>query len=283
MGVIMRFIALLFLVFSFSAHADNVILMIGDGMGKNHIKCVGNEHDLFLKTITPKGEIKTYSANNEVTDSAASATAYSCGIKTNNGYLGLSPAQEKCETLAEMSVQNNHLTFIRTSDKISGATPAAFYAHQKSRHNTIGILSDLKKAKEKMNIKAVKNIDSETKELLSKLQNEQKPFFIMIEESETDKQSHLNNYQKMKEALIRFDNAIQTAYNFVQTRNDTTLIVLADHETGGLTDKCQYTKNNHSAENVYYYVLGPKKDLFNEQVLENTAIHHKIKNILFQK
>ena len=279
----MRFITLLLLFFSFSAHADNVILMIGDGMGKNHIRCVSKEHHLFLKTLNPKGEIKTYSANNEITDSAASATTYSCGIKTNNGYLGLSPNQEKCETLAEMSIKNNFLTFIRTTDKITGATPSAFYAHQKSRHNTIGILSDLKTAKEKMDIKAVKNIDTETKELLSKLKNEQQPFFIMIEESETDKQSHLNNYQKMKEALIRFDNAIQTAYNFVQTRNDTTLIVLADHETGGLTSDCEYTKNNHTGENVYYYTFGSKNDLFNEPILENTSIHHKIKNILFQK
>lgn len=45
----------------------------------------------------------TYSANNEVTDSAAGATALATGHKTNNGYLSISPSGEKLTTILELA------------------------------------------------------------------------------------------------------------------------------------------------------------------------------------
>lgn len=262
--------------------ADNVILMIGDGMGKNHIHCTDKNTPLFLKTLTPKGELKTHSANDPITDSAAGATAYSCGIKTNNKYLGISPEKKPCKTLAEMSAEKGYLTLIRTTDKISGATPSAFYAHTDSRYNTKKIEQDFAVASKKMDIQSVKLIDQEMKEVLNTLKNTDKPFFVMIEESEIDKQSHLNNFQNMTEALVRFDNAIKQAIEFAKEDQKTTVIILADHETGGLTNECAYTKNNHTGANVFYFAEGQHAHLFTEPVLENTSVHHKIKKILFQ-
>ncbi len=269
------------LVFSSLAHADNVILMIGDGMGKNHIACASQEADLFLETLTPQGEIQTHSANNPITDSAAGATAYSCGLKTNNTFLGLTPDKKECKTLAEMSVENGFSTIIRTTDVLTGATPSAFYAHIDSRYKTKEITHALTQAQQTMDIKSVTHIDTEIQNVLDKLKTQNKPFFMLVEESEIDKQSHKNNYDKMKEALVRFDNAIKKAIEFANIDKKTTVIILADHETGGLTNACEYTKDNHTGANVSYYVEGQHKNLFNESILQNTDIHHKIKAILF--
>lgn len=266
---------------SITALADNVILMIGDGMGKNHISCVENQNNLFLKTLTPKGEIKTHSASHKITDSAASATAYSCGEKTTNSFLGMLPSKEHCKTLAEISVEKGFTTILRTTDVVTGATPSAFYAHVDSRYKTKEIEKYLTTASKKMDIKSVKHIDTEVELILKSLQTSEKPFFVMIEESEIDKQSHHNNFNKMKEALIRFDKAIEKVVNFAKTNKNTTVIILADHETGGLTNECKYTKNNHTATNVSYYVEGKSAHMFDKLVLENTEIHHKIKEILF--
>ena len=279
----MRIFLFLLCFFSLTpVFADNVILMIGDGMGKNHISCTAKTHPLFLERNKPVGEIQTYSANNAITDSAAGATAYACGIKTNNKFLGITPQKEACKTLAEESYERGYTPLIITTDILTGATPSAFYAHIDSRYKTKEIEQMLAKAQEKIFIKSVQYIDKETKEILSTLSTSSTPFFMMIEESEIDKQSHNNNYQKMQEALIRFDNAVQTAVNFANKRKDTTVIIVADHETGGLTDSCQFTKDNHTGENVYYYVFGQHKNLFTEPVLQNTDIHHKIKEILFK-
>ena len=276
------FLLTLLLTNATPALANNVILMIGDGMGKNHIHCTQKNNSLFLKTLTPKGEIKTHSANNSITDSAASATAYSCGTKTNNSYLGLTPDKKPCKTLAEMSVDAGYFTLIRTTDKIFGATPSAFYAHTDSRHDTKKIEQDFSIASKKMNIQSVQYIDQEMKVVLNTLKNENKPFFVMIEESEIDKQSHLNNFQKMSEALIRFDKAIEQSIEFAKEDQKTTVIILADHETGGLTNECTYTKKHHTQNNVFYFAEGQHANLFNEAILDNTDIHHKIKQILFQ-
>lgn len=277
----MRFFLFLLCFISITAQADNVILMIGDGMGKNHISCTSQKHNLFLQTLKPKGEIKTNSADNIITDSAASATAYACGIKTNNGFLGLTPSKEKCETLAETSITKGYKSFIRTTDKITGATPSAFYAHQDSRYKIQEILKDLEKAQKQMDIKSVQEIDKETNLLLSSLKTEQIPFFIMIEESEIDKQSHLNDYENMSKALVRFDKAVESASKFTLNRKDTTLIILADHETGGLNDSCLYTSDYHTAQNVSYYVIGKHADSFTKKIMDNTEIYKKIKEILF--
>lgn len=263
--------------------ADNVILMIGDGMGKNHIQCTNQKKNLFLSTLTPKGEIKTYSENNPITDSAASATAYACGIKTNNNYLAMNSNKEPCETLAEMSAQKGYLTLIRTTDKVTGATPSAFYAHTDSRYNTKKIEQDFSIASKKMNIQSVQHIDEEVEKVLNTLKKQEKPFFMIVEESEIDKQSHHNNLEKMQEALVRFDKAIQKAIEFAKHNKKTTVIILADHETGGLTNTCTYTKKNHSDANVFYFVEGQHASLFNEPILENNAIHHKMKRILFNQ
>lgn len=40
--------ALFFILFSGPAAADNVILMLADGMGFNHVSCAGKEKDLFF-------------------------------------------------------------------------------------------------------------------------------------------------------------------------------------------------------------------------------------------
>ena len=79
-----------------------------------------------------------------------------------------------------------------------------------------------------------------------------------------------------------FDNAVKEAYSFAQQNKNTTVIVLADHETGGLNGDCVYTSNNHTDTPILYYAFGQHASLFTEPVLDNTKINHKIKSILAQ-
>lgn len=65
---------------------------------------------------------------------------------------------------------------------------------------------------------------------------DEKPFFIMCEGGEIDWCAHENQTMSMIDAIFRFDEAIQVAYDFYLKHKDETLIVItADHETGGLT------------------------------------------------
>lgn len=262
--------------------ANNVILMIGDGMGANQIMCTQKENDLFLNKLPRKGWVKTHSASHPVTDSAASATAYSCGIKTTNKYLAMNVDQKPCKTIAEQAVEKGYFVGIRSTDMSTGATPSAFYAHNPNRRDAAGIEKDKQKAMQQMDIQVpVLKISEATVEILAKAKKSKKPFFIMIEGALIDVKSHENNLRDMQLELVDFDKAVQTAATFVQENPNTTLIITADHETGGLTQNCAFTTHEHTSTDVPYYTVGDQQGVLVDESIDNTSIYHGIKDILF--
>jgi len=124
--------------------AKNVILMIGDGMGTSQIYAglVANKGKLYLEYLPNIGFIKTYSADEMITDSAAGATAFATGKKTNNGMLGMTPDNQPVPTITNLVEQRGLSTGLVATSTITHATPAAFVAHEFSRHYYEQIASD---------------------------------------------------------------------------------------------------------------------------------------------
>ncbi len=120
----------------------NVILCIGDGMGFEHValsRHAGNAPQLWMETLPVTGEIETGSANKKVTDSAAAGTAMACGIKTNNGMIGMTPDEVQYHSILELLAQDGWKTGLVATSQITHATPASFSAHITSRSNQKGI------------------------------------------------------------------------------------------------------------------------------------------------
>jgi len=68
-------------------------------------------------------------------------------------------------------------------------------------------------------------------------------FFMMVEGGRIDWASHQNDVATMVNELLEFDNAIGVAYEFYKKHPDETLIVVVgDHETGGLSFGSHYLK-----------------------------------------
>lgn len=119
----------------------NIIFIIGDGMGLGaqryaSLHAHGEVGKLVMEQMPVTGLALTYSANSDVTDSAASGTALSAGYKTNNGMIGVAPDHKKHRSIAEAAKASGRSVGIMTSDALTGATPAVFYAHVKSRRMT---------------------------------------------------------------------------------------------------------------------------------------------------
>jgi len=123
----------------------NIILMIGDGMGLNQITAglYSNNNTLNLERIKTIGLHKSYSDDNLVTDSAAGATAFSAGIKTYNGAIGVDSDTNRVETILEEAEAKGLATGLVASSTIVHATPASFFAHNKSRNNYEEIAAEL--------------------------------------------------------------------------------------------------------------------------------------------
>ena len=126
----------------------NVIFMIGDGMGYNHIKMAEEQGYEILMDDAPDlfGWSRTRSASSDVTDSAAGATALACGVRTDNDMLGVFHSKLKREfvqprSLTENAILHGMKTGIVTTDQTNGATPSGFSVHTLSRSNTDDIVS----------------------------------------------------------------------------------------------------------------------------------------------
>lgn len=139
------------LTLSAQGKAKYVFYFIGDGMGVNQV----NAAETYLGALQGRigiqllcfpsfpysAFVNTQSATNGVTDSAAGGTALACGQKTKNGTLGmLKDLTTSVSSIADWARNSGAAVGITTSVAIDHATPAAFYAHVKERHEqyTIG-------------------------------------------------------------------------------------------------------------------------------------------------
>uniref|UniRef100_A0A8C6V2X4 Alkaline phosphatase n=1 Tax=Neogobius melanostomus TaxID=47308 RepID=A0A8C6V2X4_9GOBI len=130
--------------------AKNLILFLGDGMGVPTVTAArilkgqlngqsGEETVLEMDKFPFVSLAKTYNTNAQVPDSAGTATAYLCGVKANEGTVGVSAAavRSQCNT-----TQGNEVTSILqwakdagksvgivTTTRVNHATPSAAYAH----------------------------------------------------------------------------------------------------------------------------------------------------------
>ena len=119
----------------------NVVIMIGDGMGFNHLYSTQDTYGISLEMLTRteyQGESRTRSASALVTDSAAGGSALSMGLRTMNGYIGVYPTDPLAfvaapASITEVAVKYGKSTGVVTSDSIMGATPAAFSSHVRDR------------------------------------------------------------------------------------------------------------------------------------------------------
>ncbi len=134
--------------------AKYVFLFIGDGMGASQVAVtesylsycegkLGGEQLTFTK-FPVLGMCTTYSANSLITDSAASGTAIATGYKTNNGFLGMDPQGLPVNSVAKILKDDyGYQVGIFSSVPLNHATPAAFYAHVKSRGNYYTITTQI--------------------------------------------------------------------------------------------------------------------------------------------
>lgn len=133
------------LVLAQTPRPKNIILMIGDGMGVAQLTA-GRTHkgSLELEKFTSGGLSVTHAAGDDyITDSAAGATAYACGIKTNNGMIAVAPDGTRVRTLAELAKEKGKKAGIVAACSITHATPASFLAHVPSRGSQFEIADQI--------------------------------------------------------------------------------------------------------------------------------------------
>lgn len=65
------------------------------------------------------------------------------------------------------------------------------------------------------------------------LSKDEDGFFLMVEGGQIDWAGHANDAGTLLHEMLKFDEAIQAVHEWVKNRNDTLVVITADHETGG--------------------------------------------------
>lgn len=134
--------------------AENIILFIGDGMGVSTVTAArifdgqsqgvsGEEHVLPFERFDQVALVKTYNTNQQVSDSAGTATAIFSGTKTKAGVIGIGPEasrrncddalQHPLQSIGEIAKRRGKSVGIVTTARVTHATPASLYAHAPER------------------------------------------------------------------------------------------------------------------------------------------------------
>jgi alkaline phosphatase len=153
-------VLLVFILTAVSFCADNapknIIVMISDGCGYNHIAAAsiyqyGNSQSPLYARFKLNCGMATFPAGGSYepnlawssfdyvkggyTDSAAAATAMSTGVKTYDGAIGVNLDKKPLTHIIERCEKLGKATGVITTVPLSHATPAGFVAHNESRNN----------------------------------------------------------------------------------------------------------------------------------------------------
>ena len=139
----------------FKSKAQNVILFVGDGMGISTITAArilegqlrgesGEENLLSFEQFPYSALSRTYSANQQTSDSAPTMSAIISGVKTDEGIISVnqnvifndykSVEGNKTTTILEMAESAGKSTGVVSTARLTHATPAACYSHSPNRN-----------------------------------------------------------------------------------------------------------------------------------------------------
>jgi alkaline phosphatase len=120
--------------------------------------------------------------------------------------------------------------------------------------------------------------------VLNEIARSNKDFIVMIENGHIDGAGHANKASETLNEVLDLDNTIGIIMDFIDKNPECTLIVTADHETGGATlphaDKkgnpeIRFHSDDHTGIPVPVFAYGAGASLFSG-IYENTEIHKKI-------
>lgn len=279
---------------------------------------VGRDDDLAMDQLEHQGWTRTAPADPEenVTDSAAAATALATGVSTANGMIAVDAEQKVLTTVLERAQESGRSTGLVTTSRVTDATPAAFGAHTSDRDDHSGIAlqyleetgvdvilgggedkwlpagtegawpdgaeadgmdvsdgteGDLVERAQRLGYQYVSDRDglagADGEKVLGLFANEEmfeedegqeagydpvvplpqmaakafellsrdeEGFFLLIEEEAIDAMSHRQEAGLLIDAGRAFDETVALARDFAADEGETLIVVVGDHETGGL-------------------------------------------------
>ena len=276
----------------------NIIYIIGDGMGLNGLY-YGKElyesniyisydfplpetggysqEEIIPLTFPNQGQVYTHSADNDVTDGAASGTALATGYKTYNGVIGLDTELKPVKNLVELAIEKGKKTAVITTNEKYSATAAAFTAHTLDRDDGDIILwhqdtSGCDLIYWRLREPAMKLWDQ-----LNEVTDEENGFFMMYEEGDFSRGVRDNYTGVYCIAYMRFNTSLRIFLEYAMYHPDTAIIIAANHESGDIEYSedlggYQFMKDSRTGKNAPLLGIGKGTKEINGATFDNTGV-----------
>ncbi|MFC1781004.1 alkaline phosphatase [Planctomycetota bacterium] len=131
----------------------------------------------------------------------------------------------------------------------------------------------------------IPHLSEMTSTALSILDNDPDGFFLMVEGGSIDHAGHSNIIERNVYATLEFDEVCKVVFDWAENREDTLVVIAADHETGwlkviqgkgrGIMPEVFWGSGGHSGANVPVYATGQGAEEF-VGVMDNTDIFNII-------
>jgi alkaline phosphatase len=320
-----------------------------------------NRQRLWFETLDNIGYQSTHSKNSMITDSAAAASAWACGVKFRNGEISFDGKLKRArQTILEIARAQGRGTGLVVTSSVTHATPAAFAAHvaSRQRHHEIarqmvgrtrvdvilgagqkyfrdgdkwikpvpdngyrvvesaeelaavtgtgpllGLfspeeLTPMMERGKKGKGTGEPTLADMTRKALMVLAQKEKGFFLLVEGSQIDWAGHDKNLRYLISEILAFDDAVKSVLDWIRAvpgrAECTLLIVVPDHDTGGLAVtgprtgilngpghlvKKGWIGKRHTGEDTLIWSQGPYSEHLG-RAIDNTDIFHIMKAAL---
>ncbi len=172
--------------------------------------------------------------------------------------------QPRAGSLLSQAIDQGYL-YVKDRDELLALQPG-------SSQNVLGLFSTGNISYDQERFPVEPSLAEMTQTAINLLDSNPQGFFLMVEGSKIDKGSHYNMTEQVLGDTIAFDLAVGVALEYARSRDDTLVLVTADHETGGFgitggspdgsNVNHAWLTTDHTGAMVPVYAYGPGSEVF---------------------
>jgi alkaline phosphatase len=236
-----------------------------------------------ISHATPASFTAHVQSRGQYEDIAAHMAALRPDIMLGGGLLDFENRGDSRNLVAELVAGDFHI--VRTATELADA-------NESTSGRMLGLFADyhLPYRVDRTEADDVPFLKDMSLAALKRLDRDPQGFFLMIEGGRIDHAGHENNVERAIGETLSFDDTVAAVVEWAGERDDVTILVTADHETGGLKvlepspqgalPRVSWRWGSHTNASIFLFGQGPGTDVFDGQVRDHRWVHSALSGLI---
>lgn len=236
-----------------------------------------------ISHATPASFTAHVQSRGQYQDIAAQMAALRPDVMLGGGRLDFESREDDRDLVAELGQGDFHV--VRTATELAAAPVS-------TSKRLLGLFADyhLTYRVDRSDAEDLPLLKDMSLAALERLDADPEGFFLMIEGGRIDHAGHENNVERAIGETLGFDDTVAAVVEWAGERDDVTILVTADHETGGLQvlepsaqgaiPRVSWRWGSHTNASVYLFGQGPGTDVFDGQVRDHRWVYSALSGLI---